>query len=100
MSPQPAHRKRALISVSDKTGVEQFAKGLQKLGYDILSTGGTHKILEKSGVTVTSVDQVTQFPECFGGRVKTMHPLIMGGILYKRGDEKHLPLRDAGPVRK
>ncbi len=89
MPSRSSTRKRALISVSDKTGVEKLAKGLQKLGYEILSTGGTHKILEKNGIAVTSVDHVTQFPECFGGRVKTMHPLIMGGILYKRGDEKH-----------
>ncbi len=89
MNPRSKHKKRALLSVSDKTGVEALAKGLVKIGYEIVSTGGTHKALEKAGVPVTSIENITQFPECFGGRVKTMHPLVMGGILYKRGDETH-----------
>lgn len=84
------HRKRALISVSDKTGVERLATELRKLGYDIVSTGGTATLLSKAGIVVTPIEHITQFPECFGGRVKTMHPLVMGGILYKRDDAAQL----------
>ncbi|NOS67398.1 MAG: bifunctional phosphoribosylaminoimidazolecarboxamide formyltransferase/IMP cyclohydrolase [Candidatus Peribacteraceae bacterium] len=76
--------KRALISVSDKTGVETFARTLTELGYEILSTGGTQKTLAAAKIPVTPVETVTEFPECFGGRVKTMHPAIMGGILFRR----------------
>lgn len=76
--------KRALLSVSDKTGIESFARKLVELGYEILSTGGTQKALAAAKIPVTSVEDVTEFPECFGGRVKTMHPKIMGGILFRR----------------
>ncbi len=76
--------KRALLSVSDKTGIEDFARNLVTLGYQILSTGGTQKALKAANIPVTAVEDVTEFPECFGGRVKTMHPKIMGGILYRR----------------
>lgn len=76
--------KRALISVSDKSGIEEFARALTKLGYEILSTGGTEKALKEAKIPVTPVEDVTQFPECFGGRVKTMHPMIMGGVLFRR----------------
>ena len=79
--------KRALISVSDKTGVEDFAKGLVVLGYEIVSTGGTAKALENAGVPVTPVSNITGFPEILGGRVKTLHPKVHGGILAKRSQE-------------
>ena len=79
--------KRALISVSDKSGVADFAKRLQAQGWQILSTGGTADVIREAGVEVTDVSDVTQFPECFGGRVKTMHPLIMGGVLMRRGQD-------------
>ena len=82
-------QRRALLSVSDKTGIIEFAQGLVELGYEIISTGGTQKALEEAKISVTSVEEVTQFPECFSGRVKTMHPLIMGGVLFRRGDEEH-----------
>lgn len=82
-------KKRALISVSDKSGLLEFARGIEKLGYEILSTGGTKKFLEENGVAITAVDAVTGFPEILGGRVKTLHPLIHGGLLAKRGDEQH-----------
>ena len=78
---------KALISVSDKTGVVEFAKGLVALGWEILSTSGTMKLLKESGVPVTSVSDVTGFPEICDGRVKTLHPKIFGGILARRDNE-------------
>lgn len=79
--------KRALISVSDKSGVADFAKRLEAKGWQILSTGGTAEALRQAGVAVVDVSEVTKFPECFGGRVKTMHPMITGGILMRRGED-------------
>ncbi|MDD5026405.1 MAG: bifunctional phosphoribosylaminoimidazolecarboxamide formyltransferase/IMP cyclohydrolase [Candidatus Peribacteraceae bacterium] len=81
---------RALLSVSNKSGIESFAGGLREAGYEIISTGGTQKALEKAKIPVTSVGEITQFPECFGGRLKTLHPLIFGGLLYKRSDPEHM----------
>ena len=81
--------KRALLSVSDKTGIVEFAKGLHSKGIEIISTGGTAKALADAGIPVISVEEITKFPECFSGRVKTMHPLIMGGLLFRRGDKEH-----------
>ncbi|MFH1856766.1 MAG: bifunctional phosphoribosylaminoimidazolecarboxamide formyltransferase/IMP cyclohydrolase [Candidatus Omnitrophota bacterium] len=81
--------ERALISVSDKTGIVEFAKELIKLNVEILSTGGTKKILEENGIAVKSVSDYTGFPEMLDGRVKTLHPKIHGGLLAKRDDEKH-----------
>ncbi len=82
--------KRALLSVWDKTGVVDFATKLHGLGYELLSTGGTHKALEEAGLPVTAVSDVTGFPECLDGRVKTLHPAIMGGLLAMRGNEAHM----------
>lgn len=81
--------KRALISVSDKSGVAEFAQKLADAGYEIISTGGTASALRDAGITVVEVADVTEFPECFSGRVKTMHPKLMGGVLYRRGDTEH-----------
>jgi len=81
---------RALISVSDKTGVVEFAKDLESLGYEIISTGGTFKLLSQSGVKAIEIDEVTKFPECFEGRVKTLNPYVHGGILYRRDKESHI----------
>ena len=81
---------RALISVSDKSGVVNFAKELANLGYQIISTGGTYKILKENNVAVVEASEVTKFPECFEGRVKTLNPFIHGGILHKRGDAAHV----------
>ena len=81
---------RALISVSDKTGVVEFAKELQKLGVEIISTGGTHKALEGAGLKVTEVSEVTGFPECLDGRVKTLHPKIHAGLLAMRSNPYHM----------
>ena len=83
-------KKRALLSVSDKEGILQFAKELESLGYEILSTGGTMKHLADNGVAVTAVDEVTGFPEIMEGRVKTLNPLIHGGLLAKRDDQTHV----------
>lgn len=79
--------KRALISVSDKTGISDFAKRLCACGWEILSTGGTAEAMREAGIEVTDVSEVTEFPECFGGRVKTMHPRILGGVLMRRGQD-------------
>lgn len=82
--------KRALISVSDKTGLAEFAKKLQELGVEIISTGGTASFLEDNGIKVTPVSDVTGFPEILDGRVKTLHPKIFGGILAMRDNKEHL----------
>ena len=81
---------RALISVSDKSGVVNFAKELVSLGYEIISTGGTYKVLKDEGIKVIEANEVTKFPECFEGRVKTLNPYIHGGILHRRDKQSHL----------
>lgn len=78
--------KLALISVSDKTGVVEFARGLHELGYGVISTGGTARHLAEAGVEVMPVEAFTGFPEILGGRVKTLHPAIFGGILARRAE--------------
>ena len=80
---------RALISVSDKTGVEEFARFLQAKGVEILSTGGTAKLLKDKGIAVKNVDSHTGHPEIMDGRVKTLHPKIHGGILAVRDNKSH-----------
>jgi len=82
--------KRALISVSDKTGVVEFARALASRGVEIVSTGGTHKLLSESGVPVTAVEAYTGHPEIMDGRVKTLHPKVHGGILAVRDNPKHV----------
>ena len=82
--------KRALISVSDKTGAAEFAKGLVDLGYEIVSTGGTSRALREAGVMVMDVSDITGFPECLDGRVKTLHPAVHGGILAMRANPDHM----------
>lgn len=81
--------KRALLSVSDKDKILDFAKELANLGFELLSTGGTYKLLKEGGLEVLEVSDFTQSAELFEGRVKTLHPKIHGGILYKRADEAH-----------
>jgi phosphoribosylaminoimidazolecarboxamide formyltransferase/IMP cyclohydrolase len=80
----------ALISVYDKKGLTPFAKDLKKLGFEIISSGGTAKFLRKAGVRVTEVVKITKYPHMLGGRVKTLHPLIHGGILADRTNKEHL----------
>ena len=82
--------KRALISVSDKTNIVEFAKSLVELNFEIISTGGTFKMLKEAGVSATEIDEVTKFPECFEGRVKTLNPFVHGGILHRRDKQSHL----------
>lgn len=81
--------KRALLSVSDKSGIVEFATGLAKAGVTLISTGGTKQKLESAGLPVLSIDEVTGFPECLDGRVKTLHPKVHGGILGIRDNQDH-----------
>ena len=81
--------RRALISVSDKTGVAAFARVLERQGVDIISTGGTADLLRKEKIPVREISSFTAFPEVLDGRVKTLHPRVHGGLLYRRGDAKH-----------
>ena len=82
--------KRALISVTNKDGVVDFAKGLVKLDFEIVSTGGTMKVLQENGVSCIAIDDVTGFPEMLDGRVKTLHPMVHGGLLYRRDLPSHV----------
>ena len=90
-------KKRALVSVSDKTGLVEFVKGLVDLGWEIIATGGTQKLLEQSGIHTTGISEVTGFPEILDGRVKTLHPKVHGGILARRELPEHMEtLRENG----
>lgn len=91
--------RRALISVSDKTGIVEFAQALEKMGVEILSTGGTFKLLTDSGVAAVEVSDYTGFPEMMDGRVKTLHPKIHGGILGRRGiDDEVMNTHNINPI--
>lgn len=81
--------ERALISLTDKSGIEDFARALTELGVEILSTGGTAKKMRDNGIAVTDVSEFTGFPEMLDGRVKTLHPLVHGGILNQRENADH-----------
>ena len=81
---------RALVSVSDKTGVVEFVQNLRRLGWEIIATGGTMKLLQDSGIEVINISEVTGFPEICDGRIKTLHPKVHGGLLARRDDESHL----------
>ena len=83
-------KKRALLSVSDKTGIIDFARKLEELGYEVVSTGGTARTLTENGVSVTGISEVTGFPECLDGRVKTLHPAVHAGILAMRSNPEHM----------
>ncbi|MFA4854940.1 MAG: bifunctional phosphoribosylaminoimidazolecarboxamide formyltransferase/IMP cyclohydrolase, partial [Candidatus Omnitrophota bacterium] len=82
--------KRALISLSDKTGIVELAKELNNFGVEILSTGGTAKLLRENNIAVTEVSLYTGFPEMLDGRVKTLHPKIHGGLLALRNNPEHM----------
>ncbi len=91
--------RRALLSVSDKTGVVEFAKALSHRGVELLSTGGTAKLLAEQGLKVTEVSDYTGFPEMMDGRVKTLHPKVHGGILGRRGkDDAIMQQHDIAPI--
>lgn len=92
--------KKALVSVSDKAGVVEFARGLADAGVEIYSTGGTKKAIADSGVPVRSVSELTGFPEIMGGRVKTLHPKVHGGILSDMSDEGHVRDMEANGIEK
>ena len=79
----------ALLSVSDKTGIVDFAEGLVRAGYTLISSGGTHSVIAAEGIPVTKVSDYTGSPEILNGRVKTLHPKIHGGILAQRGNPNH-----------
>ena len=82
--------KRAILSVTDKSGLAEFASFLTGRGVELVSTGGTHKKLVAAGLKVTSVSDVTGFPEILGGRVKTLHPRVHAGILADKDNPKHM----------
>ncbi len=82
--------KRALVSVSDKSGLVEFVKGLESLGWQIIATGGTQRLLEQQGVKTIGISEVTGFPEICDGRVKTLHPKVHGGLLARRDEASHL----------
>ena len=81
---------RALVSVSDKTGLVPFVQSLKSLGWDIIATGGTMKLLQDNNIEVINISEVTGFPEICDGRVKTLHPKVHGGLLARRDDPSHL----------
>ena len=81
---------RALFSVSDKTGVVEFARELQSLGWDNIATGGTMKLLQEAGLKIINISEVTGFPEICDGRVKTLHPKVHGGLLGRRDLQSHI----------
>jgi len=89
---------RVLISVSDKSGIENLSKTLSDKGIEIISTGGTSQAITEAGVTVRPVEEVTNFPEMMGGRVKTLHPLIFGGILGRESDQEQMAEHNIGKI--
>src|SRR5687767_7333313 len=88
--PGPVAVKRALLSVSDKTGLVDFARGLAELGIEIVSTGGTLRELSDAGIDARSIEDFTGFPEIMDGRVKTLHPRLYAGLLAVRDDPRHM----------
>src|SRR5262244_2803222 len=84
-----AKMQRALLSVTDKTGLVDFARQLAGMGVELISTGGTAKLLRESGIAVKDISELTGFPEMLDGRVKTLHPKVHGGILHRRQNAAH-----------
>jgi phosphoribosylaminoimidazolecarboxamide formyltransferase/IMP cyclohydrolase len=85
----PGKIQRAILSVTDKTGLVEFARKLSGLGVELISTGGTAKLLRDSEIAVKDISELTGFPEMLDGRVKTLHPKVHGGILHRREDPAH-----------
>src|SRR5689334_15638278 len=90
VQPGEVRVRRALLSVSDKTGIVDFARGLAELGIELVSTGGTAAALTQAGLEVRPIEDYTGFPEIMGGRVKTLHPKLYAGLLALRDDEEHM----------
>jgi phosphoribosylaminoimidazolecarboxamide formyltransferase / IMP cyclohydrolase len=90
MSASTSRIQRAILSVTDKTGLADFARKLSALGIELISTGGTAKLLRDSGIAVKDISELTGFPEMLDGRVKTLHPKVHGGILHRRDDPRHI----------
>src|SRR3954462_12874391 len=90
VQPGEVRVQRALLSVTDKTGIVDFARGLQELGVELISTGGTAAALREAGLQVRSIESFTGFPEIMGGRVKTLHPKLYAGLLALRDDQDHM----------
>src|SRR5215208_3423667 len=88
--PGEVRIRRALLSVSDKRGIADFARGLAGLGIELVSTGGTARELEEAGLQVRTIEDFTGFPEIMGGRVKTLHPKLYAGVLALRDDPEHM----------
>src|SRR3954471_5668760 len=88
--PGEVRIRRALLSVSDKTGIVDFARGLSALGVEIVSTGGTSRELQEAGLEVRSIPDLTGFPEIMDGRVKTLHPKLYAGLLARRDEPSHM----------
>ncbi len=82
--------KRALLSVSDKTGIVELATALNQMGVELISTGGTERVIKEAGIPVKNISEITNFPECLDGRVKTLHPVVHGGILAMRDNPDHM----------
>src|SRR3954454_19333977 len=97
-APGEVKVRRAVISVSDKRGVVDFARGLAQLGVELISTGGTARALSEGGLDVRSVTDLTGFPEIMGGRVKTLHPKLYASLLARRDDPAHLQAADEQEV--
>src|SRR3979409_1347127 len=90
VEPGEVRVRRALLSVSDKTGIVEFARGLAELGVEIVSTGGTANVLTEAGIPVRSISDLTGFPEIRDGRVKTLHPKLYAGLLAVRDNPDHM----------
>src|SRR6202049_4527892 len=90
MSRSSSRIQRAILSVTDKTGLVDFARQLCGLGIELISTGGTAKLLRDSGIVVKDISELTGFPEMLDGRVKTLHPKVHGGILHRRENPAHV----------
>src|ERR1035438_5579209 len=90
MSSSSSKIQRAILSVTDKTGLVDFARKLSALGIELISTGGTAKLLRDSRISVKDISELTGFPEMLDGRVKTLHPKVHGGVLYRREDPAHV----------
>src|SRR5579875_2956408 len=91
--------RRALLSVTDKTGLVEFGRVLAEVGVELVSTGGTAAALRDAGLPVRDIAELTGFPEMLGGRVKTLHPKVHGGILHRRGDAEHVAAVEAHGIQ-